>query len=167
MSNPMYGSKGHRISEDVYDNFIKPLGISDYLDYGCGKGSLTTKIKMDYGVTGVNYDPSIPVYSQRPTHVFDGVVCSDVLEHIEPHFLESVLKDILSFGKKGYYLRIALCPSNKKLPDGRNAHLIIENQTWWMTKLQGAGFKIIKELETEDDAKSKDLIFYTCVCEKQ
>jgi hypothetical protein len=33
------------------------------------------------------------------------------------------------------WFRIACYPAKKHLPDGRNAHLIIESPDWWRTKI--------------------------------
>ena len=71
------------------------------------------------------------------------VICTDVLEHIEPELIDNVLKHIESLTLKTAYLIIDTLPAQKNLPDGRNAHLIIENQDWWTNKIQTVtNFKI-------------------------
>lgn len=99
------------------------------LDYGCGKGSLVQQIPG-----AVGYDPALPEFSERPDPA-DLVVCTDVLEHIEPDLLDNVLTDLRTLSKRCVYIIVSCRPAAKTLPDGRNAHLIVESQSWWMAKL--------------------------------
>jgi hypothetical protein len=63
-------------------------------------------------------------------------VALDVLEHIEPEMLDETLKTISNLFTKSCYLIVAAYPAKKYLPDGRNAHLIIESFDWWKEKLE-------------------------------
>jgi hypothetical protein len=63
------------------------------------------------------------------------VACIDVLEHIEPECLDNVLDHIASLTEAVAFLSIHTGPALKKLPDGRNAHLIQEPAEWWLPKL--------------------------------
>lgn len=105
--------------------FILSLGFTDILDYGCGKGKLGL---------GRKYDPAIPEFSADPEPA-DLLVCTDVLEHIEPDKLDNVLKHMRSKMLKAGYFTIGCAPAAKKLPDGRNAHLIVQPPDWWLEKL--------------------------------
>ena len=49
-----------------------------------------------------------------------------------------MLQFIEHHSKKYVWLRIDTQPANKFLTDGRNAHLIIENEDWWRERLQNA-----------------------------
>ena len=73
------------------------------------------------------------------------LISTDVLEHIEPVFLDSVLKDIHETFQKNAFLIIATSPAKKFLPDGRNAHLIVETPGWWKDKIEKnmPGVKIV------------------------
>ena len=55
------------------------------LDYGCGKGLQYTKWKH-HEELGIDmpalYDPAVPSYDTLPDGPFDGVISTDVLEHI-------------------------------------------------------------------------------------
>lgn len=113
------GSKKHREK-------VSRFGFEDILDYGCGKGNLGL---------GRKYDPAIPEFSADPEPA-DLVVCTDVLEHIEPECLDDVLGHIRSKTKKKAYFVIATRRAKKTLPDGRNAHLIVESSDWWLNKLK-------------------------------
>jgi len=106
------------------------------LDYGCGKGAMLAHLKENYPDTVFHgYDPAINMFSNRPTKQFECVFCNDVLEHIEIEYIDNVLVDINSYAKYFIWLRIDTLPARKKLPDGRNAHLIIENDSWWLDKI--------------------------------
>ena len=100
------------------------------LDYGCGKGWLAANFVQPVH----EYDPGIPG-KDSPPEPADLVVCLDVLEHIEPEYLTAVLDDLQRVIKKRGFFTVACNPAIAILPDGRNAHLIVENSDWWLKKL--------------------------------
>src|SRR5215467_7775701 len=104
-------------------------GCKDILDYGCGQGEL----KRGIGELVREYDPCIEGKDGDP-EAADLVVCTDVLEHIEPELLDNVLAHIASKAKKAVFLNVALRPAKKVLSDGRNAHLIVESAAWWQER---------------------------------
>jgi len=123
--------------------YIESLGYSDILDYGCGKGKL--------GI-GKRYDPGIPDFSADPDPA-DLLVCTDVLEHIEPEYLDDVLNHMASKMKHAGYITIGCGPAAKKLPDGRNAHLIVKPPAWWLEKL--AEYFIVTGYSVHPDSKKR------------
>ncbi len=140
------------------------------LDYGAGQcrlayGLMMAQMGIENKVWLTNYDPGRPLLSEKPSYAHDLVFCTDVLEHIEPEFLEAVLADIKRLMVKAGYFVICCQPANKLLPDGRNAHLIIEKPVWWLEKLQRAGFVIkgvelipCKDLGKEDQTKRMNVV---------
>lgn len=111
-------------------NVFFDYDCDDILDYGSGKGSIakrcpTMKIR--------NYDPAIPEFAEAPEPA-DMVICLDVMEHIEPECLESVLAHISSLMVKAGLISVSLRKAHKTLPDGRNAHLIVEEPEWWLPR---------------------------------
>ena len=62
------------------------------------------------------------------------LISTDVLEHIEPVFLDAVPKEMNRTLQKmlSYYCYKLL----KVFNDGRNAHLIVETPGWWKHKLE-------------------------------
>lgn len=124
-----YGSYGAKYCEQLVKT-MKEYGCETSLDYGCGKGTL---VKVLPGCTG--YDPAVLKYSKRPEGQYDMVICTDVLEHIEPDCLDNVLDDIRKYTGKLAFLVACCRPAIKNLPDGRNAHLIIQPQDWWLNKM--------------------------------
>lgn len=82
-----------------------------------------------------NYDPGIPADAGMPEPA-DLVVCTDVLEHIEPDHLDEVLAHIFGLARRKVILSWALTKAKRVLPDGRNAHLIIEPAKWWVRRIK-------------------------------
>ncbi|RPJ39780.1 MAG: DUF115 domain-containing protein [Planctomycetaceae bacterium] len=131
-----YGRSGAMWAPYV-SHLINDEHYKTVLDYGCGKGTLALAIAemspmRQYQIR--EYDPAI-ADKAAPPEPADLVVCTDVLEHIEPEHLESVIADLRRLSKKRLFFNIATRPAIKTLPDGRNAHLIIEEPDWWRAKI--------------------------------
>jgi hypothetical protein len=128
-TNPTYGVSvlGHI---DKIKKIYEVTESKSLLDYGCGKGLLAKNLEFPIW----EYDPAIEG-KDSPPRPADLVVCVDVLEHIEPDYLNSVLNDIARCIKKVGYLVINTQPAKKFLADGRNTHLIQQNKDWWIEKL--------------------------------
>jgi len=131
-SGEKYGQRGGR-----HLNIVSKLR-SDYkctsvLDYGCGTGNLSRKALFEVK----NYDPAIEKYAKLPDPA-DMVVCTDVLEHIEPELLYNVLSHLKELTCRVAYFVIATrYDSSKTLPDGSNPHKIVKNAKWWADTLSG------------------------------
>jgi len=124
-----YGAGGHKWAPTVID-LARELAVTSILDYGCGKRTLEEALKFSIR----NYDPAIPGLDAPPEPA-DLVVCTDVLEHIEPEHLEAVLGDIRRCTLKAALLVVATRPAKKTLADGRNAHLIQRPIEEWLADL--------------------------------
>lgn len=129
-----WGGDGAKHAETV-DAFAREIGAASVLDYGCGLGDLGKALEGRRRVMG--YDPGIPEKAILPKPA-DLVVCADVLEHVEPDRLPNVIDHINRLAAKAAYLVIATRPANAILPDGRNAHLIVEDADWWLAKVASA-----------------------------
>ena len=80
----------------------------------------------------------------------------DVFEHIEPVYLDHTLKQINKKMLRTGFFRIACYPAKKTLPDGRNAHLIVESPAWWREKLlENMNVDIVHEKIGEFDRSDK------------
>lgn len=120
---------------------IGELNAKSVLDYGCGKGTIGSLFRQDQkkpdfpykDVAFYEYDPAIPEKADDK-HQADLVICTDVMEHIEPDFLDNVMADIAHRTLGAAFLVISCRPAIHRLPDGRNAHLIIESPQWWFEK---------------------------------
>lgn len=124
--------------------------IKSVLDYGCGKGMLGKKFREEQqnpdfrfkDVPFYEYDPGIPEKMHDRSKA-ELLINTDVLEHIEPEFLQKVLADMGDRTLRVAFLVISCVPAIHRLPDGRNAHLIIEHPNWWIEQLNQY-FKVAK-----------------------
>ena len=143
--NPTYGLASLGFAPIVKELMAR-YAIRSLSDYGAGKQNLLRGLH-ELGVTGFDYfpyDPAFPAYGEpKPA---DLVCCIDVLEHIEPSFLDPVLDELRAITVKRGFFSVHCNPAMKLLPDGRNAHLIQEPPSWWMPQLERR-FEI-KQLET-------------------
>jgi 2-polyprenyl-3-methyl-5-hydroxy-6-metoxy-1,4-benzoquinol methylase len=130
-----YGISGAQWARKAHE-LATLVGAQTLLDYGCGRGLLKQELEDAYEpqYSIMEYDPAIEGKTWKPARA-DVVVCGDVLEHIEPDCLYSVLDDIHKIARCAVLLVISTSPAKKHLPDGRNAHLIVEPVVWWMPKL--------------------------------
>lgn len=124
----------------VVSKLIDMLEAATLLDYGCGKGRLIDGLRKNKPVRDVEielYDPAVAGFDTKPPKgaVYDLVTCIDVLEHIEPEMLDTVLDELFAYAGAFVFLTIHTGPAVKTLPDGRNAHLIQEPPAWWLPKL--------------------------------
>jgi 2-polyprenyl-3-methyl-5-hydroxy-6-metoxy-1,4-benzoquinol methylase len=151
-----YGGRGDKWAVTVLA-LIAELEASSVLDYGCGQGSLRRAVMASDppGVRFDEYDPAIPGKDGLPSFA-DLVVCTDVLEHIEPERLDAVLMHLGRLARKAVFAVISLKDSNKILADGRNAHLIQRPSTWWRRRLEAAGFTITRAPEVARKKKSHE-----------
>lgn len=132
----MYGANSYRWADMVL-SLRDEAQANTVLDYGCGKG----KLKEALGDPGWmrEYDPAIAGKDGEPEKA-DLIVCTDVLEHIEPEFLDNVLDQIGKLAERAVFLVIATQPAEKHLADGRNAHLSLHDPQWWKQKLSDKFF---------------------------
>jgi hypothetical protein len=137
------GIKAYRIVEQ----FFKDHQPTSVMDFGCGKGALIAGVKeLHPEIVSEGYDPGNPKFAKLPNRTFDAVVSTDALEHVEPAYLDETLRMIRSKMERCGFFRIACYPAKKKLPDGRNAHLIVELPEWWHVKIETVmGVKIVWE----------------------
>lgn len=121
-------------------NLVKPDRI---LDYGSGKGYQYIQRRLHEqwgGLLPYCYDPGVIQISKMPEGLFCGVICTDVMEHIAPEDVDTILDDIFS---KLYpdryvfaYFHISTRPAGKTFMDGENVHLTVQPPEWWDAKLE-------------------------------
>lgn len=141
--NKNYGTVGALYAYDLV-NLLRELNTQDVLDYGCGKGTLQQNLPF----TIHQYDPAISKHADLPSPA-DVVICTDVLEHIEPNLLPTVLQHLCDLTKRKCYVTACTREAKKTLPDGRNAHLIIQPKEWWID--QFLHYFKIDQLSYSDD----------------
>ena len=129
---------------------INRLKVTHLLDYGCGSLlNLYKHIKPEHKLTYQAYDPGTAQYADPPVPA-QMVACIDVLEHIEPDYLESVLNDLARLTEVILFCTIHTGPAVKVLSDGRNAHLTQQPMEWWLPKL-GSRFTVLEVHETREE----------------
>jgi hypothetical protein len=114
------------------------------LDYGSGKGCQYSIKQIDefWGVVVDCYDPYVKELSILPNKCYDGVLCTDVLEHVPENEVDFVLNNIFSRANKFAYFCIHTGKAVKKFSDGTNVHVTIKNQEFWTN--------LIKEKNTKN-----------------
>lgn len=131
---------------------IEKTGAQTMLDYGSGKGRQygprlfrdgsgnQWPSVMDYWSVDevVCYDPCYAPLSRLPEGKFDGVVCTDVLEHCPEQDMPWVVGELFGYAARFVYASIASFPARKRLPNGENAHCTIRPADWWRLLFEGA-----------------------------
>jgi hypothetical protein len=122
------------------------------LDYGSGKGRLyserglslgdgtvITSVKDYWGVETIHcFDPGVPEHASLPAAPVDGLICTDVLEHIPEEDIPWVLAELFALADGFVYANIAAYPARKTLPNGWNAHVTVRQAHWWRNHIQTA-----------------------------
>jgi hypothetical protein len=120
---------------------VQGTGSKTILDFGGGKGYQYSKFKLNYnfGIKESNidiYDIGIPKYRGMPDRMYDGVISTDVLEHIYEKDLDRELTLLFSKARKFVYIAVFCGPAKTILPDGTNAHVTIKDCKWWSEKVK-------------------------------
>lgn len=129
---------GHSIGPyvDAIGKLVALKGPENLLDYGCGRGMqyLASRVHERWGgVLPHCYDIGVNGLDTKPEGTFGGVICTDVLEHIEEPDVLPMLQELLQFVCPGGFLFLAIScrPSRKKFPDGRDLHVTVKPPSWW------------------------------------
>ena len=126
------------IITDIIDN----QHIHSVLDYGCGKGLLKQLLIEKYGDNKLFINEYDIAFEQKLSRSpSDLIVCSDVMEHVEPEYTKSVLQDIELHTLRYALFVISTKQSDKTFPDGRNTHINIKGVKEW-SELIGQYFEI-------------------------
>ena len=121
--------------KDIGD-LIRQTKAKTVLDYGCGKAQFSRGMNYAdlWGVSLSMYDPAVDMFSMRPEGRFDGVICTDVLEHVENP--EWVIQDIFSYATRFVFLSISCKPADKTFADGTNLHINVHPKEWWLDRIK-------------------------------
>ena len=113
------------------------------LDFGCGKAFLyKNKFKIgDKEFTNLSdfwnlkniylYDPGLEEYSDYPKGKYDGIICTDVVEHIPEDDVLNFIDELFKLSNKFIFVVIATMPASKYFDDGKNIHLALKDQEEW------------------------------------
>ena len=132
-----WGSTGMRYTGELVKNTLrKHPEVRTVLDYGAGQRTLGKGVCEQYpNLEWTDYDPAVAGIDVLPGGVFDLVVSSDVLEHIEPPLLRKTIQEI---GDKARFYVLLDIPNEgtggfiETGPyAGHDEHLTIEDSEWW------------------------------------
>lgn len=153
-------------------DMFRKYEVRTILDAGCGSGKLMQRLMTDYGnefeVHGFDIsenclDPFFDGIRDKVLTigclwnpddfqtVYDGVVCTDVMEHIPPQHVAAVLSNLRKSSRKFAYLSISV-QSDLFGPRflGEPLHLTVRRSNWWFAQLTLAGFKITAHAMAND-----------------
>ena len=124
-------------------SIIKKTGSKSIIDFGCGKAMAYREkiifnkvtypnIRDFWGVKKITlYDPGVKEFDLYPNSKADGIICTDVIEHITSDDVVNFIENLYILSKTFVFLVIATKPASKYFDDGRNIHLTLKsNQEW-------------------------------------
>lgn len=137
--------------QSAVGRLIAQSGASTILDYGAGKAgayhnvpgapeSCAVKWMPAWGesVRITLFDPGYVPYATLPEGRFDGVISTDVLEHLAEQDVPWVLQEMFARARGFVYASIANYPARKILPNGENAHTCQKPMRWWEHQFRSA-----------------------------
>lgn len=141
---------GRRLSKHsgTVSALIADTGAETVLDYGAGKGQGYDRLPGDSEASAWRahpdwrgarvrlYDPGHAPIAQLGDEEFDGVISTDVVEHIAPFDVPWVIDDMFRRARKFVYVAAACYPAEAILLDGRNAHTIQQPPYWWQMQME-------------------------------
>jgi len=120
------------------------------LDYGSGKGLLYQdspdhapgsrhRVLPEWpGVAVTCYDPGHEPFAEAVEGQFDGVISTDMLEHVPEEDVPWLFDELFAHAQRFIYVVAACYPARKNLPDGQNAHCTIMLPEWWAGQIEAA-----------------------------
>jgi hypothetical protein len=130
---------------------LAETGAQGLLDYGSGKGQQYRywpyrdaegnnhpNVQAYWGVPVHCYDPAYTPCSTLPEGRFDGVICTDVLEHVPEEDVPWVVDELFGYAHLFVFANVACFPAGKRLPNGQNAHCTVKPVKWWCREFERA-----------------------------
>lgn len=109
------------------------------LDYGCGLGLQYSRDKI-FKLWGNQppklYDPAVDLFQVKPSGQFDGVICTDVAEHVPEDELPAFVADLAGYARQWALISVCCRPSKHiRFDDGENVHVTVKPFAWWQEYL--------------------------------
>ncbi len=128
---------------DEIGAIIADTGAKTLLDYGCGAGCAYFEPHLLHAQWGVDrpflYDPAFDEHSAEPLGMeFDGVLCSDVLEHVQADRVPALIDTLFAHSRMFVWASVCTRPAKKLFADGRNMHVTIKRLSWWRGQFEAA-----------------------------
>jgi len=124
-------------------DIIKISKSNSLIDFGCGKAFLyKNNFKIgDEDFKNLSdfwqiqniflYDPGVKEFSFYPDKKYDGLVCTDVIEHIPETDVINFIDKLFKLSNKFVFFVIATIPASKYFDDGKNIHLCLKTENEW------------------------------------
>jgi hypothetical protein len=128
-------------SAEIHE-LITRTGSVTLLDYGAGRGDAYDDAHALHTLWGVPrpilYDPAFPEIDRMPVGKFDGVLCSDVLEHVPDEELDVFIPSLFEYADKFVWASVCCRAAKKCFPSGENMHVTIRPMSWWRRRFKHA-----------------------------
>lgn len=129
-------------SADHIAELVAATSARHIADYGSGKGYqyLADRVHERWGgILPHCYDVGVWHFRRRlMPGSFDGLICTDVMEHIATADIKEVLADAVALLRVDRpvfaYFNVFCNLAGKSFPDGRNVHLTVRPPDWWEAK---------------------------------
>jgi SAM-dependent methyltransferase len=141
--------------EGIADTFIEqfePKG--DIIDFGCGTGRSSLKfeaaglnpILVDFADNARDQEalhlPFIVHDLSQPMTIYaENGYCTDVMEHIPTHDVETVVRNIMSASEKVFF-QISTVDDHFGAVFNEPLHLTVKPHKWWLKMFKRLGYKI-------------------------
>ncbi|MBX3603205.1 MAG: methyltransferase domain-containing protein [Rubrivivax sp.] len=122
---------------DQISKLVRTYGAKSLLDFGCGAGEAWKQPHRLHAELGLRwfdvtlYDPAFKQHEEKPHGAFDGVLCSDVLEHIPEDELDATVRQLFAHARRFVWASVCCRPAAKTFPDGTNLHVTLQPMPWW------------------------------------
>lgn len=142
------------VSAEAFLALMKVDGAGPVIDFGCGTGRgglALAKAGLDVmltdfvsaardqealGLPFLEWDLSLPCPLRAPYGY-----CCDVMEHIPPHQVETVIANIMNSAESVFF-QIATVPDSFGTVIGQSLHLTVKSHEWWMGLFTYMGYAI-------------------------
>ncbi len=111
---------------------------SSLLDYGCGAGDAwkePRRLHRQFGLRWFDvrlYDPAFQQHAEKPHGRFDGVLASDVAEHIPEGEVDEFIATLFRHARKFVWASVCTRPAAKTFPGTDiNLHVTQRPMEWW------------------------------------
>ena len=145
---------------DLFMDWANPKG--EVYDFGCGTGrAMLEMVKYGLNPLGIDFTDNsrdeearkLPflqwdITKRTPLKHIQYGYCTDVLEHIEPENVDSVL-DTIAWACSSCFFQISTVPDHMGALIGHPLHLTVQSPDWWTDKLKSKGW-VIKQTQSDD-----------------
>lgn len=119
---------------------IEKTGSTRLLDFGCGGAAAYREPNMIHLQWKIEmpalYDPAFPQFELLPDGTFDGVLCSDVLEHIAIEDVPETIGKLFERADKFVWASVCCRQAKKTFEDGLNLHVTVRPYAWWRREFE-------------------------------